>query len=99
MNRYLAIGYLLTAAIFLADIALMRWLYPVPEEETLLIAQLVHAALLPTSFLLFIGSKRSIGPIRKIIGYTLCAFAALVGVGACIGTALILFGRVELVAA
>ena len=88
MNRYLAIGYVLSALIFLADIALMRWVFPIPRYDALLIVQLLHSALLPTSILLFIGSRRSIGLLRKILGYSLCAFAGFGGIGACVGVAL-----------
>ena len=99
MNRYLAIGYVLSALIFLADIALMRWVYPIPRDGALLTVQILHSALLPTSILLFIGSRRSIGLLRKILGYSLFAFTGFGGIGACVGVALILSGRVDLVAA
>ena len=99
MNPYLAIGYVLTAAVFLADLGLMRWIHPIPKEETLLVGQFIHAALVPASALLFIGARRSAVRLRKVIGYSLCAFTALLGIGACMGVALILNGRADLVAA
>jgi hypothetical protein len=99
MNRYLAIGYALTAAIFLADLFVLRWIYPVPGENTLLVGQIVHLALIPAAILLFIGTRRSVGRLRKVIGYSLCAFAALGGISACIAIALIASGNTSAVAA
>ena len=99
MNRYLAIGYVLTAAIFLVDLLVLRWIYPIPGEHTLLVSQVIHLAFIPITILLSIGTRRSIGRLRKILGYALCAFTALAGIGACIAVALIAFGHASAVAA
>ncbi|MFT3898054.1 MAG: hypothetical protein QM719_10245 [Thermomonas sp.] len=99
MNRYLAIGYALTVAIFIADLAVLRWIFPTPSANTLLVSQVLHLAFIPAAILLFIGTKRSVTLIRKIIGYSLSVLTGLAGISACVAVALILSGHVEAVAA
>ena len=98
MNRFLAIGYVLTAAIFLADLVVLPRIFPVPQENTLLLGQIIHLALIPAAIFLFIGTGRSVGRFRKLIGYSLCTVVSLGAISTCIAIALIASGHASAVA-
>ena len=100
MNRYLAIGYLLTTITFFASLMVLRGAVSIFEGVTaFLVGELVLLALIPAAVLLFVGSRRSVGRLRKFIGYSLFAFTALASVSACVAIALIVFGQTHGVAA
>ena len=100
MNRYSAIGYVLTAAAIAADLSILSGaVASLHGTTTLLVGQTVLLALIPASILLFIGAKRSTGRISKIVGYILSACVGLLAITACVSIVLIASGKTHEVAA
>ena len=94
MNRYSALGYVLTAAAIGADLAILSGaVASLHGTTTLLVGQTVLLALIPASILLFIGAKRSAGPFSKVIGYALSALDGLLSISAFVSIVLIASGR------
>jgi len=89
MNRNLAIGYLLSVITIAACLAILRGvILNIDGTSPFLVAQMALLALFPASVLTFIGTKRSIGRVRKFLGFSVSAIDALLALGACIAIAL-----------
>ena len=100
MNRYSAIGYVVTAAAIAADLVILSGaVTSLNGTTTLVVGQTILLALIPASILLFIGAKRSPGRFQKFIGYALSAFDVLVGISACVAIVLIASGKAHEAAA
>jgi hypothetical protein len=88
MNRNLAIGYLLTVITIATCLAILRGVINIGGTSAFRVSQMALLALLPASVLTFIGTKRSIGGVRKFLGFSVSAIDALIALGACIAIAL-----------
>jgi len=89
MNRNLAIGYLLTVITIAACLAILRGvILNIHGTSAFLDSQIGLLALFPASVLTFFGTKRSIGGVRKFLGFSVSAIDALLSLGACIAIAL-----------
>ena len=94
MNRYSAIGVVVTASAIAADLAILGGaVQSLHGSTTLIVGQTMLLALIPASILLYLGAKRSAGRAHKIIGYTLSAFDALLGISGCVAIMLIASGQ------
>jgi putative effector of murein hydrolase LrgA (UPF0299 family) len=90
MNRRLAVGYTLTIAILFAYVAIGRGAFPQLDGITsFLVASIVGVAFVPAGILLFQGTKRSSGRLRKILGYSVFALDIALALCACVAIVLI----------
>ena len=94
MNRYSAIGYVVTVAAIAADLVVLSGAVPsIDGTSTLLVGQTILLALIPAAILLFIGARRSTGRAHKFFGYSFFAFDALLAISACVAIILIASGQ------
>ncbi|MGV8923154.1 MAG: hypothetical protein ACOH1L_07380 [Thermomonas sp.] len=94
MNRYSAIGYVVTAAAIAADLAVLSGaVSSLDGTSTLLVGQATLLALIPAAILLFIGARRSTGRVHKFFGYSFFAFDVLLAISACVAIVLIASGQ------
>jgi hypothetical protein len=85
MHRRLAFGYALTVVSLLTFIVLGRGAIPQLSSKTsFLAAQAVCVALLPAAYLVWTGTRRSTGKLRKLLGYATFAIDIFIGIGACV---------------
>ena len=90
MHRRLAFGYALTVVSLLTFIALGREAVPQLSSKTsFLAAQAVCLALFPAAYLVWSGTRRSTGKLRRFLGYATFAIDVLIGIGACLAIVLI----------
>ena len=94
MNRYSAIGYVVTVTAIAADLVVLSGVLPsLDGTSTLLVGQMMLLALIPAAILLFIGARRSTGRAHKLFGYSFFALDVLLAISACIAIFLIASGQ------
>ena len=94
MNRYSAIGYVVTAAAIAADLVVLSGAFPsLSGTTTLIVGQTILLALIPAGILLFIGAKRSTSRAHKFFGYSFFALDVLLAISACVAIVLIASGQ------
>lgn len=97
MHRYLALGYALTIATIAAVVAIAHGVIrSFSGIETLLACEIVSLILIPAAVLIFKGTRRSSGLIRKLFGYFTFALDLLLGLVACVVIAGLLLGNVRI---
>ena len=100
MHRFLAIGYLLTALAFAANLLVYRLPAASPDAiNRMLLGQATLLALLPAAIFLIIGARQSVGRARKLLGYSLAAFDLLGAASGVLALVMILSGQAQLSAA
>ena len=93
MNRLLALGYALTVITLIAAIAVARGALPrLPGTTSFLVSQAINLALVPAGIMIFKGASRSNVKLRRYLGYAVSVLDVLLGVGALVAVALIVFG-------
>jgi hypothetical protein len=96
MNRNLAIGYLLTVMVIAIAVGAMAVSVLIRHGtipgllggNEMMIAPISLLALIPASVVIFNGTRRSTGPLRKLIGFSVSAADMLIGLAACASVAL-----------
>jgi len=100
MHRYLASGYLLTLVTLAVVITLARGAIPSFDGITaFLMSQAACLALFPAGTLCLAGSKRSVGKLRRFLGFSVAGIDILLAIGACIAIAVIVAGNARFHAA
>jgi hypothetical protein len=100
MNRWLAIGYLLTIAIVAAGALTARGSMPyVGESTSHLLSLVILAALMPAAIPVLVGANRSIGKLRRGLGFSIFGLNLLVGVNSMLVALLLASGAATSVAA
>ena len=94
MNRYSAVGYVVTAVAIAADLVVLSGALPsLSGTTTLLVGQTILLALLPAAILLFIGARRSKSRVHKFFGHSFFALDVLLAISACVAIVLIASGQ------
>lgn len=100
MNRYSAIGYVVTAVAIAADLVVLGGAVASLDGVTrLLVGQTILLGLIPAAIVLFIGTRRSTGLIQKFIGYSFVAIDVVIAISACVAIVLIASGETHEAAA
>ena len=93
MNRLLILGYALTVVTLIAAIAVARGTLPRLDGITsFLVSQAILLALVPAGLMIFKGARLSNVKLRRYLGYAVSVLDVLLGVGALVAVALIVFG-------